>query len=287
MLGLKTTLGGFTLSAVMAAPFFLHSPLVAAHARWDLNGIVKPRTDAANLKSGPCGGIPKKTTPTTFSPGQTITVSFEETVNHPGYYRIAFSPANDQGFSNNILLDNIQDTKDTETPLPHFFSASITLPMQPCDACTLQLIQVMTDSNPSSNYYSCSDIKLVDGGGTTPPPPPPPPPSPPPAPLPTDPKQIAQNLLEDFSVADADKNAALTLTEAQMILPGLTLLQFTTLDGNNNGTLTTLELNAVITPTTTDSKAPPEAAAGSIDWSALLGLLAFSLRRLRKSLDLT
>ena len=279
MLGLKTRLGGFTLSAVMAVPFFLHAPHVAAHARWDLNGIVKPRTADRGLKIDPCDGAPRTTTPATFTPGQTITVSFEETVNHTSYYRIAFSPANDQGFNSNILLDNIQDNKNAETPLPHFFSAIITLPMQACDACTLQLIQVMTDSNPISNYYSCSDIKLVDGGGTTPPPPPPP------APLPSDPRELAQNLLEDFAVADADSNAALTLTEAQMILPGLTLLQFTGLDGNNNGTLTTQELNAIITPPTTAT--PTTTTAGSMSWSALLALLPLALRRLRKSRDLT
>ena len=279
MRGFKITLGGFTLSAAIAALFFLHAPLAAAHARWDLNGVVKPRTNSTGLKTDPCGGAVRTTTPKTFAPGQTLEVTFEETVNHLSHFRIAFSAAGDAGFNNKVLLDNIPDNLGAETPLPHLFRATITLPTQTCNACTLQLIQMMTD-NPDfpSNYYSCSDIKLVTGNGTTPTPTPTPTPSPP---APTDPKEIAQNLLDDFAVADADKNSALSLAEAQMILPGLKLDQFSTLDGNHNGTLTTAELKAIIT-LSVDSKTEPKTAAASMEWIILLMFLPFALWRLRE-----
>ena len=178
-----------------------------------------------------------------------------------------------------------------ETPIPHLYHSLITLPMQTCDACSLQLIQVMTDSN--TNYYSCSDIKLATG--STPTPTPAPTPTPTPAPTSTDIKQIAQNLLDDFFLADADKSNTLTLAEAQLILPGLKLDQFTYLDKDANGTLTTAELTATITPPVVtppvvtppavtppvDSKAEPKASAASLGWISLLMLLPFALRRIK------
>jgi hypothetical protein len=293
MQGLKITSGSFTLSALVAALCFLHSPLAAAHARWDINGIVKPRDTSpqANLKTAPCGtniGSPigtngdtyvRTSTPVTFTPGQTIEVTFEETVEHKSYFRIAFSAADDAGFDANILANDIQDNMATG-----LFHAFITLPMQACDACTLQLIQVMTDSN--TNYYSCSDIKLVSGGGTTPTPTPTPTPTTTPAPTPTplpaltDPKQIAQTLLEDFAVADTDKNNSIELAEAQALLPGLAQDIFSNMDSNHNGSLSKEELEAAINPPAT---AQPKAKAASMEWITLLTLLPFALRRLRKN----
>jgi hypothetical protein len=35
------------------------------------------------------------------------------------------------------------------------------MPNVNCDNCTLQLIMVMTETNPPTNYYSCADIQLV------------------------------------------------------------------------------------------------------------------------------
>ena len=278
MYGVKTALGGFTLSAALAALIFLYAPLAAAHARWDLNGVVKPRNTSTGLKTDPCGAA-RTTTPATFAPGQTLEVSFEETINHASHFRIAFSPLGDLNFNNHVLLDNIPDNLGSETPLPHLFRAVITLPAQTCDACTLQLIQVMTD-NPAapSNYYSCADIKLATGGTTpTPTPTSTPLPTPTPPPVLTDLKQIAQNLLDDFAVADADKSNTLTLDEAQSILPGLASATFNKLGANDNGTVSKAELNAVINPPALTNTS----SAASLEWTALLGLLTFALQRRR------
>lgn len=293
---LKVTMRGFIFSTVMITLFFLCSPLASAHARWDPNGIVKPRdpSDLANLKSQPCGTNVRTATPATFTPGQVLEVTFQETVQHLSYFRIAFSPAGDTGFDNNVLSDKISDDQGTLTATPHLFRTTITLPMQTCDACTLQLIQVMVDNpNSPSNYYSCSDIKLVNGGGTTPTPTPVPTPmptpvptsTPTPSPALTNLKLIAQNLLDDFSVADIDKNSLLSLAEAQTILPGLALNIFTTLDSNLNGTLSKEELNLVINPPAANPTptSTTKSSAASTEWITLLALLPFALRRLRKS----
>ncbi|MGD8641653.1 MAG: lytic polysaccharide monooxygenase, partial [Gammaproteobacteria bacterium] len=113
------------------------------------------------------GSDPRSTNPAVFRPGQQITVEWEETINHPGYFTIAFSPANDTGFADNILY-RLEDTQN-DLNVPHFYSADITLPEVECDTCTLQLVQYMTERDPPSLYYSCADIRLVAEDPDTPP----------------------------------------------------------------------------------------------------------------------
>ena len=138
---------------------------VLAHARWVIGSVTPPRTNDTGLKVDPCGGKPRTARSTIFSAGQTIEVEFEETVNHPGHYRIAFSPADDLNFDSYVLVDNIPDTTNTGS-----YKQEITIPMQICSACTLQLIQVMTTNTnpqPGDYYYSCTDIQITDPGDST------------------------------------------------------------------------------------------------------------------------
>jgi MYXO-CTERM domain-containing protein len=118
---------------------------------------------------------------TTFLPGSTITVTWAETIQHPGHFRVSFQPdglvfaipppgAGVDGFPDvdqtgitgpegaTILKDMILDGT---------LSTDITLPNVECANCTLQLIQVMTDKPPyttdlASNdiYFNCADIVL-------------------------------------------------------------------------------------------------------------------------------
>jgi hypothetical protein len=120
----------------------------------------------------------------TFLPGQTITVTWLETINHPGYYRVAFQPNGETfrippagngppagfpdenltgqtdpgGTGSLILADRVADGT---------LSAQITFPNMECANCTLQLIQVMTDkapytvdANSDDLYFKCADITL-------------------------------------------------------------------------------------------------------------------------------
>ena len=141
------------------------SQSVFSHARWNLTGLVKPRTNSTGLKEpAPCGGVARTNTAVVLQSGSTVNVQFEETINHPGYFRIAFSSASDSGFDENILIPNIP-----EIPASQFYTQSITLPDIECNDCTLQLIQVMTDRTPPTNYYSCADIQLTTTGALPPP----------------------------------------------------------------------------------------------------------------------
>ncbi len=128
-----------------------------------------PRTNDDNLKDGvggaPCGGKPRTGTPARYTMGQTITVQWEETINHAGCFIIKLSPANDQNFT---MLAN--PPHSTTGGVPRQYSAQVKLPDgMTCNACTLQLIQVMNNTVPcpvvnipaGDSYYSCADVQIV------------------------------------------------------------------------------------------------------------------------------
>ena len=131
-----------------------------------------PRT--SDQKAGPCGssGSKRGSKITHFNPGETITVEWDETVQHPGHFRIAFDDDGNDDFVNpnnpndafaSTLVEPIADTNNES------YTQEVTLPNITCDNCTLQLVQVMTTSVPfNSFYFQCADITLGDGPSDTP-----------------------------------------------------------------------------------------------------------------------
>jgi len=111
------------------------------------------------MKLRPCGitGGVRTTRITTVRPGQVLTVVFDEFIDHPGYFRIAFDPAGDSAlgppvwngaaFVNPPDVDVLVDHIANPPGLTHG-EVPVTLPNVECDNCTLQLIQVMTDKPP-------------------------------------------------------------------------------------------------------------------------------------------
>lgn len=138
---------------------------VWAHARFKANSqFTPPRNDSTGLKTAPCGEVPRTQNPKVYKPGEEITVEWEETINHPGYYIIRFSKENDAGFENNVLVEKFVDTQNNPVSSPsdyHQYSTKVKLPNITCTGCTLQLIQHMDDA-PERPYFSCTDIQLVD-----------------------------------------------------------------------------------------------------------------------------
>jgi MYXO-CTERM domain-containing protein len=126
-----------------------------------------PPRDPDQIKIAPCGGAGPTSAGgaqrTVLEAGSTITVRFAETVQHPGYFRIAFSPDGLTGFDQHILVPMIADTGGAD------YAVQVHLPSTPCDHCSLQVIQCMDGSLPPiaecSNYYSCSDVILTGPGG--------------------------------------------------------------------------------------------------------------------------
>jgi len=129
-------------------------------------------------KVGPCGaedeGGPGDNI-YVYEPGETVAIAWHEFVDHPGHYRVSFAEAGDDEFvdpataderySNDaVLLDGIDDVDGVDA-----YEVEVTLPQVECDACTIQIVQVMTDKAPYGDgndlYYHCVDVQLVTGGG--------------------------------------------------------------------------------------------------------------------------
>jgi MYXO-CTERM domain-containing protein len=137
---------------------------------------------------------------TSFKAGQQVTVQWEETVAHDGWFRIALSYNNradlhDPTVQVNsamvaidasvvdppvlpVLADHLypHTAASVATQLPKAYSYTVTLPAQTCAKCTLQLIQFMGDHGPNPSntmsgayiYHHCADISIqsasTDGG---------------------------------------------------------------------------------------------------------------------------
>lgn len=148
--------------------------------------LTYPPARTPEQKQRHCGlaGSTRGSNVTTLEPGSTITVRWRETVDHPGHYRISFDtdgedfliPPTDtestEGLDPTVIADLIPDVGG---PIPSGgrpYSFQITLPDVECDNCTLQLIQMMTESavyDPDVDiYFQCADITLQRTGGPTP-----------------------------------------------------------------------------------------------------------------------
>jgi hypothetical protein len=149
------------LSACVLAP-----ALAVAHSN-----LVNPVPRAGeDIKTAPCGAAPA-TPVATYNPGDMVMIEWEETIDHPGHYRLTLSPDGIDGFPQIIVEDNIPDIDGAVPAGGRQFSRMEMIPNHVCDRCTLQLVQSM-EENPAAPtyYYSCADIRIGasaggDGGG--------------------------------------------------------------------------------------------------------------------------
>lgn len=134
------------------------------------NAHIQLRTPAARTtaqKAGPCGaaGAARGTNVTTYQPGETITLEWDETVDHPGHFRVAFDSDGDDAFINPMrATDNFSFTlmEPIADKVGGRYTQQITLPTTPCANCTLQLMQVMQVNEPyNSFYWQCADIVIA------------------------------------------------------------------------------------------------------------------------------
>jgi hypothetical protein len=157
------------------------SPPARAHVE-----ITAPLQRHAEMKAGPCGlaGGQRSANVCEFQPGAVITVAFDETVEHPGHFRISFDDDGVDDFVDptdfddyytgpSVLLDEIAD-RDVEISGDPRYTAQVQLPDVECTNCTLQLIQVMDDKPPwgpeggRDIYYQCADLVLSRSAPATP-----------------------------------------------------------------------------------------------------------------------
>ena len=142
-------------------------------------------------KLGPCGDEGGGTATgkvTAFHAGQTIAVTIDEVVPHPGHYRVALAvndrselpaepmvtptvhdPCGSAAIQNPptfpILADNLlPHTQAFGTPQ----TFTITLPTDvTCTKCTLQVLEFMSSHGTPCFYHHCADIS-IQGGPDTP-----------------------------------------------------------------------------------------------------------------------
>ncbi|MDB4976024.1 MAG: hypothetical protein JWN48_4365 [Myxococcaceae bacterium] len=170
--------------AALAAPAPLvhaHFILVAPQAVYTQDGFGSPQ------KAPPCGeeGTPKVSDKvTTYKPGDTVTITINETIPHPGHYRVALaqSPAElppEPKVTPGALACGTAPIMDppvfpvlADGALVHTSALSgpqtftVKLPSDyTCSHCTLQVIEFMSDhglNNPGGCYYHhCAVIDIA------------------------------------------------------------------------------------------------------------------------------
>ena len=184
---IPVTLGAVAVLAPAAAMahFYLHEP-----AQWIAqNPLGDPQ------KAGPCGGQGANAgTPTgaitAVRGGDTIHLKIQETVFHPGHYRVALSvksraelPADPETVTRDsergpwsvsakinpkpkppVLADGLF-VHTTAPAKGSFHEADIKLPNINCDKCTLQVIQWMAEHGRNADgdysYHHCADVKIT------------------------------------------------------------------------------------------------------------------------------
>ena len=156
--------------AALASPAAAHIQLAYPPARSGTAAL----PDFVNQKVRPCGVAGRSTIVTHLDPGATITVLFDEIIDHPGEFRVAFDPNGDDD-----LAPPVWDGTTWNTPpgvrllaehvpdLPAGVTrgeVQVTLPAIDCASCTLQLVMIMTDKPPFTGdddfYFMCADLVL-------------------------------------------------------------------------------------------------------------------------------
>jgi hypothetical protein len=150
--------------------------------------VARAEAPAEDLKASPCGQTTngRTATVTALTAGAEITITWEEYIDHPGFYRIAFAQDGDT-FPEIANMDDVTPPQctlttcmsgdmsiDEITPVGDEVlayvadgeaSASVVVPNVNCDNCTLQVIQFMTDKLGNGNddeiYYQCADITIT------------------------------------------------------------------------------------------------------------------------------
>lgn len=169
------------LSIAASLALVFASASAAAHVRFvtPTPRHPTPNREDNTIKTAPCGvENDSRTTDesriTVYEPGETITVEFNETIDHPGFFRISFDDDGQDAFQAPLARSEVMATPvlpvlldDIDDHGPGGYSVEVTLPNVECENCTLQLIQVMSGDQSWTKddiYYTCADIALRSSG---------------------------------------------------------------------------------------------------------------------------
>lgn len=162
------------LALPLAASLAAAVSLTSASAHTVLKSPTPLSTDD-DAKTGPCGCSfapgatkPCDTTPTvmTLTAGAPLNVTWTETVQHTGKFRVAFSTKTPETATIADLDGGVVWEGDDNNPTaPMDISQSVTVPNTPCELCTLQVRQFMENA-AAPYYFTCAAVKIVAPSGT-------------------------------------------------------------------------------------------------------------------------
>ena len=122
-----------------------------------------PQDPADDPSPSPCPG---DYTVTTLQAGTALKVEWKETINHDGAFRIAFSSKAPEATTKADMDANVMTEITDENPTSGAtLSATIVVPNEPCELCTIQLRQFMMGA-AQPYYYTCAAVKIVADPGT-------------------------------------------------------------------------------------------------------------------------
>lgn len=185
-----------SLAAVGAVGFAVES--AGAHFHLDAPPATHLQDAQGNpQKDAPCGGgVTPTNMVTAVQSGQTITITIDETIFHPGHYRVAIAQDPGQLPAEPAVTPGGTDCGSAEIMDPPVFpvlvdgalqhdtafsgpqSFDVTLPADfTCDGCTLQVLEFMSNHAAPCFYYHCATVTVqtepvmttsaTTGGGTT------------------------------------------------------------------------------------------------------------------------
>ncbi len=174
---LPLILGAFLVAALFPrsadAHFLLRSP-----SSWRTQDFL-----GSPQKTGPCGNegdVEATGVVTSFAPGETITITLDETIYHPGHYRVALA-VNDQSElpASPPVIPGVTDCGSVDVMAPPQFpvladgmlphtsafgdtvSFEVALPSDvTCTRCTLQVLEFMSDHPTPCFYHHCAVISI-------------------------------------------------------------------------------------------------------------------------------
>lgn len=162
----------------LALPFAATLACLAVTPIADAHTVLKtpkPLSPDDSAKTGPCGcsfepGALKPCdanyTVTTVTAGATYKVTWTETVQHTGKFRVAFSSKAPEDVTvADMDAGVLWEGADMNATAPADISQMITVPDTPCDLCTIQVRQFMENA-ASPYYFTCAAVKIVPAGGT-------------------------------------------------------------------------------------------------------------------------
>lgn len=182
-----------TLTTLAIAAAAITTDNAQAHFRLEAPAVMTEQNDLGDpQKTYPCGTVDGALTGdvTAYTAGDTVSITINEQVYHPGHYRVALAP-NDMSElpADPPITPSPQDQcASTEIMNPPVYPViadgmlahsgpfdgeqtfEVTLPDDvTCDNCTLQVVQYMSSHGAPCFYYHCANISIAaaEGGEST------------------------------------------------------------------------------------------------------------------------